>query len=69
MSFRIGQRVTSHFTGEGTITSDIVIDEEKNGPKCQKVLFDSDIMGERLWPIMKLDRVGDEVTEVTGSPE
>ena len=69
MSFRIGQRVTSHFTGEGTIISDIVIDEEKNGPKCQKVVFDSGIMGERLWPIMKLDRVGDEVTEVTGSPE
>ena len=66
MSFRIGQRVTSHFTGEGTITSDIIIDEEeKNGPKCQKVLFDSELLGERLWAIMKLDRVGDEVTEVT----
>jgi hypothetical protein len=69
MSFRIGQRVTSHFTGEGTIQSDILPREESTDDKQQIVQFDSTLLGTRPWAIMKLDRVGDEVTEVTGSPE
>ena len=68
MSFRIGQRVTSHFTGEGTIQSDILPREEPTDDKQQIVQFDSVLLGTRPWAIMKLDRVGDEVTEVTGSP-
>ena len=66
MSFRIGQRVTSHFTGEGTIQSDILPREEPTDDKQQIVQFDSVLLGTRPWAIMKLDRVGDEVTEVTG---
>lgn len=61
MSFNIGTRVTSNFTGFGTVTSGIVIDtEEKDGPKCQKVLFDLESLGERLWPICKLERAGED---------
>ena len=69
MSFRIGQRVTSHFTGEGTIASDILPREEQTDEKCQIEQFDNIVLGIRPWPIMKLDRVGDEVTEVTEVPE
>jgi hypothetical protein len=69
MSFRIGQRVTSHFTGEGTIASDILPREEQTDEKCQIVQFDNLVLGIRPWAIMKLDRVGDEVTEVTEVPE
>jgi hypothetical protein len=69
MSFRIGQRVTSHFTGEGTIPSDILPREEPADEKCQIVQFDNIVLGTRPWAIMKLDRVGDEVTEVTEVPE
>jgi hypothetical protein len=65
MSFRIGQRVTSHFTGEGTVESEILPREEQTDEKCQIVQFDSGLLGTRPWAIMKLDRVGDEVTEVT----
>jgi hypothetical protein len=69
MSFRIGQRVTSHFTGEGTISSDILPREEQTDEKCQIVQFDNIVLGIRPWPIMKLDRVGDEITEVTEGVE
>ena len=41
MSFRIGQRVTSHFTGGGTIQSDILPREEPADDKQQIVQFDS----------------------------
>ena len=69
MSFRIGQRVTSHFTGEGTIQSDILPREEPTDDKQQIVQFDSTLLGTRPWAIMKLDRIGDEVTEVTEASE
>ena len=65
MSFRIGQRVTSSFTGSGTIQSDILPREESTDDKQQIVQFDSALLGTRPWAIMKLDRVGDEITEVT----
>ena len=60
MSFRIGQRVTSTFTGEGTVESDILPREDTEDDKQQTVAFDSTILGTRPWAIMKLDRVGDE---------
>jgi hypothetical protein len=63
MSFRIGQRVTSHFTGEGTIESDILPREDQSDEKCQIVHFDCPILGTRPWAIMKLDRVGEETDE------
>ena len=66
MSFRIGQRVTSHFTGEGTIQSDILPREEPTDDKQQIVQFDSVLLGTRPWAIMKLDRVGDENEESVG---
>ena len=56
MRFRIGQRVTSHFTGEGTIQSDILPREESTDDKQQIVQFDSALLGTRPWAIMKLDR-------------
>ncbi len=61
MSFQIGQRVTSHFTGAGTIQSDILPREEGEMDKYQLVEFDNTRLGTRPWAIMKLDRVGDEV--------
>jgi hypothetical protein len=63
MSFRIGQRVTSHFTGEGTISSDILPREEQTDDNQQIVQFDSGILGTRPWAIMKLDRVGEETND------
>ena len=63
MSFRIGQRVTSHFTGEGTIESDILPREDGECDKYQTVKFDNARLGTRPWAIMKLDRVGEETDE------
>jgi hypothetical protein len=66
--YRIGQRVKSNFTGAGTVTSAIIIDPlEADGPKCQKVLFDNNSLGERIWPIMKLDYDGPEIEDADGS--
>lgn len=62
--YRIGQRVKSNFTGVGTVTSTIIIDPmETDGPKCQRVLFDNDWLGERIWPIYKLDYDGPEIED------
>ena len=50
--FEIGTRVQNRFAGSGLIVSDVVDDD---GVKSQRVRFDSSLLGERLWPIMKLD--------------
>lgn len=60
MSFEIGTRVKSVFCGTGTITSGILAEEFPADPRRQVVKFDSEIMGERAYPIGKLDRVGDD---------
>jgi hypothetical protein len=59
MAFSIGQRVFSHFCGEGTVTSEIILDEPGR-PKKQFVKFDHPSIGEREYEIGKLDRVGEE---------
>jgi len=50
--FEIGTRVQNRFAGSGLVVSGIVDDD---GIKSQRVCFDSALLGERLWPIMKLD--------------
>ena len=60
MAFSIGQRVTSFFTGGGTIQSGLIIPMDDTTDKLQVVAFDNDALGTRAWPIRKLDRVGEE---------
>ena len=59
MAFSIGQRVFSHFCGEGTVISEIIPDIPGQ-PKRQLVKFDSPLIGERDYEIGKLDRVGED---------
>jgi hypothetical protein len=59
VAFNIGQRVFSHFCGEGTVTSEIVPDTP-GLPKRQLVKFDNSHIGEKEYEIGKLDRVGEE---------
>ena len=59
MAFSIGQRVFSHFCGEGTVTSEIIPDIPGQS-KRQLVKFDSPLIGERDYEIGKLDRVGED---------
>ena len=59
MAFSIGQRVFSHFCGEGTVISEIIPDIPGQ-PKRQLVKFDSPLIGERDYEIGKLDRIGEE---------
>jgi len=60
MAFSIGQRVTSFFTGEGTIQSGLIIPMDDTTDKLQLVKFDSPLIGERDYEIGKLDRVGED---------
>lgn len=61
MAFEIGQRVTSRFTGDGIIISDMLPrdEAEPNEPRVQMVEFESPALGTRPWAIYKLDPVGD----------
>jgi hypothetical protein len=64
MAFDIGQRVTSNFTGAGTITGELIKLAETDEGKTtilffQEVLFDNPTIGARTYEIKKLDRVDD----------
>ena len=52
MAFEIGQRVTSSWTGPGTVTSEITKDEDR--VVHQGVKFDNPTIGEKIWAIKKL---------------
>jgi hypothetical protein len=65
MAFSIGQRVTSFFTGGGTIQSGLIIPMDDTTDKLQVVAFDNEALGTRAWPIRKLDRVGEEEDDGT----
>ena len=51
--FEIGTRVQSRFAGSGVVVSGVVDDDD--GVKSQTVQFDNSLIGERIYPIMKLD--------------
>ena len=62
--FEIGERVTSPFTGTGTVIGVLVVDIDiDNNRKIhqQRVQFDNPILGERLYPINKLQTLEGEV--------
>lgn len=53
MAFEIGERVTSRFTGPGTVIGEMTKDEDR---ECfQTVRFDSAMFGERSYSIKKLE--------------
>jgi hypothetical protein len=56
MAFEIGERVTSSFTGSGTVLGELFKDE---GDFYQRVNFDLLILGERDYRIDKLQSNSD----------
>lgn len=52
MSFEIGERVISHFAGAGSVVGPLQRDEDQIA--LQLIQFDLPILGERLYPISKL---------------
>jgi hypothetical protein len=64
MAFDLGQRVTSNFTGAGTVTGELEKEAETDEGKTvilffQQVTFDNPTIGQRKYEIKKLDRVDD----------
>jgi hypothetical protein len=61
MAFDIGQRVTSSFTGAGTITGELTKTEDKDESGkvsitgYQAVIFDNPTLGEKVWEVRKLN--------------
>jgi len=61
MAFDIGQRVTSSWTGPGTVTGELEKDADTNDngktrvTDYQRVTFDNPSIGEKRWAIQKLD--------------
>jgi hypothetical protein len=66
MAFEIGQRVTSSWSGPGTVSGELEKDSDTldNGKIVvtgfQRVKFDSPMLGERRWEIKKLTPLDDE---------
>jgi hypothetical protein len=66
MAFEIGQRVTSSFTGPGTVSGELEKDSDTNDKGkivitgFQVVKFDSPMIGERRWEIKKLTPLDEE---------
>jgi hypothetical protein len=59
MAFDIGQRVTSSWTGPGTVSGELEKETETEDGKTvvtcfQTVTFDGTTIGERRWEIKKL---------------
>lgn len=69
MAFDIGQRVTSSFTGPGTVTGELTKDTDTadNGKALithfQTVLFDNPMYGERRWELKKLYPLSEDATD------
>lgn len=58
MAFDLGQRVSSSFTGIGTVTGELTKDEDK---VClQEITFDNPALGTRNYEIRKLSPVHEE---------
>ena len=56
MSFEVGQRVTSRFTGPDTVTGELVKIKTIDDDICvQTVQFDSPFLGEQTWEVKKLN--------------
>jgi hypothetical protein len=60
MSFNIGTRVTSTFTGIGVVISEMLPREDGEPDRYQTVDFENPQLGQRPWAIKKLERVGDD---------
>jgi len=69
MAFDIGQRVTSSFTGPGTVTGELTKDTDTadNGKALithfQTVLFDNPTFGEKQWELKKLYPLSEDATD------
>ena len=62
MAFDIGQRVTSKWTGPGTVTGELTKDEDR---VCfQTISFDSPALSERPWEVRKLSPLDTEDVDV-----
>jgi hypothetical protein len=67
MAFEIGQRVTSSFTGPGTISGELEKDSDTNEKGkiiitgFQVVKFDDPMIGERRWEIKRLTPLDEEI--------
>lgn len=67
MAFDIGQRVSSNWTGPGTVSGELEKETETNDngkvivTSYQKVLFDAPQIGERRWEIKKLTPLDEDV--------
>lgn len=65
MAFDIGQRVTSSWTGPGTVTGELEKDSDTNDNgkvqvvAYQRVTFDNPAIGDKRWPVQKLDTYED----------
>jgi hypothetical protein len=61
MALDIGQRVTSNFTGDGTVTGGLTrtTDKDDDGKTIitgyQEVTFDNPTLGTRAWEVKKLN--------------
>ena len=70
MAFEIGQRVTSGFTGPGTVSGELEKDFDTNDKGkivitgFQVVKFDGPMIGERRWEIKKLSPLDNEAEDV-----
>jgi hypothetical protein len=58
MAFDLGQRVTSTFTGPGTVSGELFKDD---GDAIQYIRFDNPTLGERPWSVKKLTPLDEEV--------
>jgi hypothetical protein len=65
MAFEIGERITSSFTGPGTIVGPLERDED--GVAIQRVNFDNPIFGNKLREVGKMQPL-DEESEPKAKP-
>ena len=64
MAFEVGERVTSRWTGPGTVTG--LLERDQDNVAMQRVRFDNQLLMERPWAIGKLQTL-DEVEPVRRS--
>jgi hypothetical protein len=67
MAFEIGERVTSAFTGPGTILGPLERDEDRT--PLQRIQFDNPLLGERLRPIKGLSHLDSPTPRQVNSSE
>ena len=60
MAFEVGERITSSFTGPGTVVGPLERDDDQVA--VQRVRFDNPVFGERLREVRRMESIGDEPT-------